>query len=123
MKLRQHFLSFCLALLLIIFVSANSQSVANSLIDAVKTGNLELVVNSIKNGADVNATDSDGYTALMSAAFGGHPEVAKLLINNGADVNATDSDGHTRVNVSCLWRSSRSCEIIDKKRSRCECNG
>ena len=47
----------------------------------------------LDNGADVNATDKDGRTALMFArAF---PEVSKLLLDRGASVNASDVHGRT----------------------------
>ena len=49
----------------------------------------------IKAGADVNARDSFGETALHFAAFLGGPTVAELLIKNGALVNAQDKDGNT----------------------------
>ncbi len=42
----------------------------------------------IQNGADVNAVDYDGLTALLRAAWHGLVDVAKVLIKSGADVNA-----------------------------------
>ncbi|MCK4319689.1 ankyrin repeat domain-containing protein [Candidatus Micrarchaeota archaeon] len=42
-------------------------------------------------GADVNAEDKDGWTALMWAAKKGYAETVKLLIEKEADVNAKDS--------------------------------
>ena len=38
----------------------------------------------IEEGADVNAQNNDGWTALMWASQEGHPEVAQLLIEAGA---------------------------------------
>jgi ankyrin repeat protein len=53
----------------------------------------------IKAGADVNAKNNDGATALMLAALNNpNPEIISLLLNEGADVNAKDKDnygGHT----------------------------
>lgn len=40
-------------------------------------------------GADVNARQANGMTALMSAVFNGQTDVAKALIEKGADVNAS----------------------------------
>ncbi|MCG6168806.1 hypothetical protein LFX25_13295 [Leptospira sp. FAT2] len=45
----------------------------------------------IQAGANVDATDSRGKTALMIADH--RPEVAEVLIRSGANVNAQDEDG------------------------------
>ena len=49
----------------------------------------------IAAGADVNARDNDGWTALMRAAINGGTEIVKLLLAAGADVNAKGNDGKT----------------------------
>ena len=41
----------------------------------------------ITHGAELNARDEDGWTALMKAAREGQKGVVKILIDNGADVN------------------------------------
>lgn len=46
----------------------------------------------LAGGADVNAIDQYGYTALMDAAQEGHAEVVSALLAKGADVNATRKD-------------------------------
>eukprot|EP00435_Cladocopium_sp_Y103_P070755 s254_g36.t1 len=45
----------------------------------------------LEHGADVEAAQTDGGTALMCAAQGGHEAVANLLIQHGADVRAASS--------------------------------
>ena len=42
----------------------------------------------LKNGANVNAADPEGYTALINASLFGRRDTAGLLISSGADVNA-----------------------------------
>ena len=42
----------------------------------------------IEKGADVNAQDKKGGTALIKASEHGHTDLTELLINAGADVNA-----------------------------------
>lgn len=49
----------------------------------------------LAQGADVNATSADGYTALMYTASYGNSEIVRFLLDKGADVNAQDKTGHT----------------------------
>ena len=49
----------------------------------------------IKAGADVNAKDNNGRTALMYAANYGEKSIIPLLIQSGADVNAKDTQDKT----------------------------
>ncbi|MDR1045260.1 MAG: ankyrin repeat domain-containing protein [Candidatus Adiutrix sp.] len=49
----------------------------------------------LKAGADVNAKDSLGETALHRAAEFGSLDLVKTLLAAGADVNAVDNLGHT----------------------------
>ena len=60
-----------------------------------RTGDVEKVEEALMNGADVNARDTFGCTALYFAAEWECPEVAKLFIQHGADINARDNCGHT----------------------------
>ena len=45
----------------------------------------------LAEGADPDAADGRGSTALMDAASQGHADVVRLLIVRNADVNATDA--------------------------------
>lgn len=58
---------------------------------------LPILESLIRAGADVNASDREGVTALMYAAHNRHTETVKLLIRHGANVNAKDKN-----NVSVL---------------------
>jgi ankyrin repeat protein len=46
----------------------------------------------LKNGANVNARDAFGYTALLRAAGLNYPGIVQVLLENGADVNATPTN-------------------------------
>jgi ankyrin repeat protein len=58
-------------------------------------GTPEDVERAIKDGADVNAADEDGSTALHYADVNDDPDVLKALLDNGAGINAKNSDGNT----------------------------
>lgn len=45
----------------------------------------------IENGANMNAPDDEGRTALLLAAFKGSESIAQMLIEKGADVNVRDN--------------------------------
>jgi hypothetical protein len=69
---------------------------------AVEKGNLASVDGMIEKGADVNARDAGGFTALMQAAFLGHKLIARLLVAHGADVEAADRSGRTAVTFASI---------------------
>ena len=51
-------------------------------------------------GADVNAKNEDGWTALMSAAHNNkNPDIIKLLLDKGADIKAKHQDGRTAFDI------------------------
>lgn len=66
-----------------------------NLLRASAKGDLETVTKLLNEGADTNAADMHGRTALIEAAWGGKEDVVELLINKGAEVNAADSSGYT----------------------------
>ena len=49
----------------------------------------------IEAGADVNAKNNDGMTALIKASSTRYYELIEALIAAGADVNAKNNDGTT----------------------------
>jgi uncharacterized protein len=49
----------------------------------------------IEDGADIEAKDEHGMTALIIACSKGNLDIARLLIEKGAKVNSTGADGTT----------------------------
>ena len=68
---------------------------AAQLHDAAEKGDIEEVSRLIAQGADVNAKDNDGITALYIASETGHAEIVSLLLAARADVNAKHDNGMT----------------------------
>lgn len=61
-----------------------------ALVGSALRGDTNSVKTLLDKGADVNARDMDGNTALDWAAGEGHVEIVKLLLDRGADVNVKD---------------------------------
>lgn len=68
---------------------------ADSLAAATARGDLHAVHALLAAGADANALDADGASALHAAAFAGYPDILKLLIDAGGRVNQADHYGFT----------------------------
>lgn len=68
--------------------SLSYSAAANALIDAVKAGDINQTRALLSQGANINATEADGSTALHWAAQRSDDEIAGLLLSSGADPNA-----------------------------------
>ena len=61
--------------------------------DAIKRGDVRIVLDLLGRGTDVNALDRYGQTALMLAAHAGHCEVVEILIAHRANLDITAKFG------------------------------
>ena len=80
------------------FVSAGDNLVnqkniggATALHIAARSGNVEIFNTLINNGADVNDTDNEGWTALMRASSFKHPEIVAILVSKNAEIGKLNS--------------------------------
>lgn len=68
---------------------------------AVSRGRMEMVELTLEAGADINATDEDGSTALMCACEHGHLNIAKrLLLEPHCDASLEDNEGSTALSIA-----------------------
>ena len=72
-----------------------------TLVQAVKTGNVQTVREMVKAKADANVADPDGTTALHWAVQNGNVEIVDLLIRSGAKVAAMNRYGVTPLSIAC----------------------
>ncbi len=71
------------------------------LADAVEAGNGAAVRSLLDAGADVNAPQADGTTALHWAAYYDDTDTAEMLIRAGADANAENQYGAPPLQLAC----------------------
>jgi len=82
------------------------------LIDAVKAGDRGAVAALLKKGADVNAAEGDGATALHWAVQLEDLESAAALIRAGAKVNAANDLGATALSVAAGNGSAKAVTLL-----------
>ena len=90
--------------------------------DAVRRGSIDELQRLLAAGADIDARDEHGQTALMRAAVNGHPHVVDWLVARGAGLDHTAKyglsalmlavvNGHVDV-VRLLSRAGANRELI-----------
>jgi hypothetical protein len=76
--------------LAVLGVAFDAAAAGPPLVDAVRRGSLNAVQAEIKRGADVNAAEPDGSTALHWAAYQNEADIAAALVRAGARVDAAN---------------------------------
>ena len=68
-----------------------------------ETGDTERLEEVCEHGADINAVNSEGVTALMRAASQGRTELVEALVKSGADINVKRADGFTALTLAAFF--------------------
>ena len=61
---------------------------------------------------NINAVDSEGYSALHVAARYNHVELIKILLDNGAKINLKSNAGETPLHVACGHRKFNAIKTL-----------
>lgn len=75
--------------------------------DAAYEGEVDRIRGLLKAGADVNAREEAGWTALHMAVVGGEAAVIRMLLDAGAYVNAKTKYGETVLGLARLVAADR----------------
>jgi ankyrin repeat protein len=82
------------------------------LFKTVELNKIDEVKKLIEAGADINAVDKNGITALQRASSWGRSDVVKMLIEAGADVNVVGVNGRTALYWASYWGYSEIVKIL-----------
>lgn len=75
---------------------------------------VEIALLLLDSGANVNASERFGRTALMAAASSGAPEMVQLLLDRGAEVEAKDVYGATALMIAARRNSVEIVRLLLK---------
>jgi ankyrin repeat protein len=86
---------------------------ASPVADVAQHGDREAVRSLLREGADVNASQGDGMSALHWAAAAGDAEMAAMLVEAGANVRAVTRIGHyTPLHLACRGGNAAVVELL-----------
>jgi hypothetical protein len=70
----------------------------------------------LEKGADVNAKDNDGWTALHGASYNGHSEIVRMLLaQKGIEVNAKSYGGWTALHWASFYGHPETVAMLLEK--------
>jgi ankyrin repeat protein len=101
-------------LLIVVFLTNSPVGASDATVaDAARMGDTAAVKTLLKGGADVNAAQGDGMTALHWAAQKGDPELVGMLLAAGANVRATTRlGGYTPMHLASQAGHARVVAVL-----------
>jgi uncharacterized protein len=84
------------------------------LLAAASAGDVGILQTMVESGADVNAKDMFGNTALIYAAAGGHMDLVRYLVAYGVQVNAKNQIGMTALQRAKMQGHSEIVALLKK---------
>ena len=77
-----------------------------------QNGNVGQIKYALERGADINARNNAGVSAIIWAANNGHTEAVKYLIERGASVNDMSNNLRTPLIWACYWGHDKVVEML-----------
>lgn len=109
-------MKYIFVIALFVFASAAAAIQSNlSLDQAARDGNLPEVKRLIETGADSNALNKWGASALTGASSGAsksHTEIVRFFVTHGVDVNKRVTDGTTALNEASFWGNTGTVRVL-----------
>ncbi|CAF0725360.1 unnamed protein product [Brachionus calyciflorus] len=102
--------------------SPNPTNEANaSFLRAARAGNLDKVLEYLKENIDINVSNSNGLNALHLASKEGHVHVVEELLKQNADVNAATKKGNTALHIASLAGQQAVVELLVQHEANVDC--
>ncbi|ESN94227.1 hypothetical protein HELRODRAFT_164026 [Helobdella robusta] len=88
--------------------------VRRNFLRAARSGNLEKVLEYLRNKTDINVCNANGMNALHLAAKEGHATIISELVNRGAAINSVTKKGNTALHIASLAGQREAVETLVK---------
>ena len=85
-----------------------------------ESGDVDELRRVFANGAQVNARNKHGVTALMRAAYYGHARMVRALLDRGADPNLARNDKFTALALAAFFGHTETIKILIEHGARPE---
>ena len=83
-------------------------------LELCESGTARGVEEALRHGANINARNDFGWTALYLAALHQHADVVEVLLRHGANVNARNYEGKTALHEAASWGKANVAELLLK---------
>uniref|UniRef100_H3DKB5 Ankyrin 2a, neuronal n=1 Tax=Tetraodon nigroviridis TaxID=99883 RepID=H3DKB5_TETNG len=96
--------------------SSHLQSDSNtSFLRAARAGNIDKVLDFLKNGIDISTCNQNGLNALHLAAKEGHKDLVEELLDRGAPVDSSTKKGNSALHIASLAGQKEVVRLLVKR--------